>query len=106
MHRNILSASLLAALALAGCGARNAASADPASASDAAAGAQDDLTDWPHVVRAIPADPAIDARVREIVAGMQLAQNVEPCPPSDTNSVKPEQHRECHSRSVTHGGGS
>src|SRR3546814_8761112 len=39
MHRNILSASLLAALALAGCGERNAARADPASASGAAAGA-------------------------------------------------------------------
>src|SRR3546814_17249634 len=45
MHRNILSASLLAALALAGCGERHAASADPASASDAAAGATDALAD-------------------------------------------------------------
>src|SRR3546814_19211824 len=70
MHGNILSASLLAALELAGCGERNAASADPASGSDAAAGAQDALADWPHVDSAIAADPAIEARVREIVAGI------------------------------------
>src|SRR3546814_3672429 len=47
IHRTILSSSLLAALALAGCGERDAA--DAASAPDAAAAAKDAPTDWPHV---------------------------------------------------------
>src|SRR3546814_1001837 len=106
MHRTILSASLLAALALAGCDERDAASADQAPASDAAAAAQDALTDWPHVDSAIAADPAIEVRVREIVAGMTLAQKVGQMTQAEIKSVTPEQVREYYLGSVLNGGGS
>src|SRR3546814_13500082 len=94
MHRTILSAGLLAALALAGCGERDAASADPAPAPDAAAAAQDVLTDWPHVNSAIASDPAIEVRVREIVAAMTLAQKVGQMNQDEIRSVTPGQVRE------------
>src|SRR3546814_20255521 len=106
MHRNILSASLLAALALAGCGERNAASADPASASDAAAGAQDALADWPHVDSAIAADPAIEARVRELVAGMTLAQKVGQMHQAEIQAVTPDEVRQYYIGSVLNRRGS
>ena len=106
MHRTILSASLLAALALAGCGERDAADGDPGSAPDAAAAAQDASTDWPRVDSAIAADPAIEARVREIVAGMTLAQKVGQMTQAEIKSVTPEQVRQYYLGSVLNGGGS
>src|SRR3546814_13238055 len=92
IHRISLSATPLAALALAGGGERDAA--DAASAPDAAAAAKDAPTDWPHVDSAIAADPAIEARVREIVAGMTLAQKVGQMTQAEIKSVTPEQVRE------------
>src|SRR3546814_5741163 len=74
--------------------------------SDLAAGAQDALADWPHVDSAIAADPAIEARVREIVAGMTLAQKVGQMTQAEIKSVTPEQVREYYIGSVLNGGGS
>src|SRR3546814_833208 len=55
---------------------------------------------------AIAADPAIEARVREIVAGMTLAQKVGQMTQAEIKSVTPEQVREYYIGSVLNGGGS
>src|SRR3546814_13236007 len=70
---------------------------------DAAAAAKDAPTDWPHVDSAIAADPAIEARVREIVAGMTLAQKVGQMTQAEIKSVTPEQVREYYIGSVLNG---
>src|SRR3546814_7292213 len=55
---------------------------------------------------AIAADPAIEVRVREIVAGMTLAQKVGQMTQAEIKSVTPEQVREYYLGSVLNGGGS
>src|SRR3546814_8868568 len=74
--------------------------------SDLAAGADHATTDWPHVDSAIAAVPAIEAHVREIVAGMTLAQKVGQITQAEIKSVTREQVREYYLGSVLNGGGS
>ena len=87
-YPSALSASLLAVLALAGCAAGAGATADREAATPAVA--QQPLADWPHVDSAIESDPAIEARVRGIVAGMTLAQKVGQMTQAEIKSITPE----------------
>ena len=103
-YPSALSASLLAVLALAGCAAGAGATADREAGASAVA--QPPLADWPHVDSAIESDPAIEARVRGIVAGMTLAQKVGQMTQAEIKSITPEQVREYYIGSVLNGGGS
>ncbi|MGQ4660427.1 glycoside hydrolase family 3 N-terminal domain-containing protein [Lysobacter sp. F6437] len=106
LHRYVLSASLLATLALYGCGERDAASADTSGARDTQSAMPEPLADWPHVDSAIKSNPALEARVREIVAGMTLAQKVGQMTQAEIKSITPAEVREYYIGSVLNGGGS
>ncbi len=88
---SILSACLLAALTA------------PALAAPASTGP---LQDWPRISSAIAADPALEARVREIVSQMTLAQKVGQMTQAEIKTITPEQVRQYYIGSVLNGGGS
>ena len=75
-------------------------------APQAAAAPPPHLADWPHIDSAIHADPAIEARVREIVAGMTLAQKIGQMTQPEIQAITPEQVRQYYIGSVLNGGGS
>lgn len=106
LHRTVLSTSLFAVLALCGCRDRDAANADNPPVAGTQPAAQEKLSDWPHVDSAIKPDPAIEARVREIVAGMTLAQKVGQMTQAEIKSITPEEVRTYYIGSVLNGGGS
>lgn len=103
LHRYALSASLLATFALCGCGDRDA---DNAITLDTQSAAPERLADWPHIDSAIKTDPELEARVREIVSGMTLAQKVGQMTQAEIKSITPEEVREYYIGSVLNGGGS
>ncbi len=61
---------------------------------------------WPAVKSAVRADARLDARARQIVAGMTLAQKVGQMTQAEIKSITPEQVREFYIGSVLNGGGS
>ena len=63
-------------------------------------------TDWPAIKSAFPADPALDARVRKLVAGMTLAQKIGQMTQAEIKSITPEQVSRYYIGSVLNGGGS
>jgi beta-glucosidase len=80
-------------------------------AGDIAAAAASDkkpaqMTDWPHVTSAVKPDKAIEARVREIVAGMTLRQKIGQMTQAEIQSVTPEDITKYYLGSVLNGGGS
>ena len=64
------------------------------------------LADWPHIRSAIAADPALEAKIAGIVAGMTLAQKVGQMTQPEIKTVTPEQVRQFYIGSVLNGGGS
>jgi beta-glucosidase len=64
------------------------------------------LNDWPAVRSAIPKDPALEQRVRDIVARMTLAQKIGQMTQPEIKSVTPEDVRRYYLGSVLNGGGS
>ena len=62
--------------------------------------------DWPAIKSAVKSDPAVEARVRKIVAGMTLAQKVGQMTQAEIKSISPEQVSEYYIGSVLNGGGS
>jgi beta-glucosidase len=62
--------------------------------------------DWPAIKGAYGADPALDARVRSIVAGMTLAQKVGQMTQAEIKSITPDEVRRYYIGSVLNGGGS
>ena len=64
------------------------------------------LSDWPHVDSAVGKDPAIEARVAQILASMTLAQKIGQMTQAEIKSVTPEQVRQYYLGSVLNGGGS
>jgi len=64
------------------------------------------LADWPQVRSAIRPDPALEAKIARIVAGMTLAQKVGQMTQAEIKSVTPEQVRQYYLGSVLNGGGS
>lgn len=64
------------------------------------------LKEWPRLRSAIPADPAIEQRIRGILSGMTLAQKVGQMTQPEIKSITPDQVREYYIGSVLNGGGS
>lgn len=96
-------------LALAACcavqSAGAAAAAGPAAAPPASAAADADA-DWPRVTSAIAPDPALEARIARILAGMTLAQKVGQMTQAEIRHATPEDVRRHALGSVLNGGGS
>lgn len=91
--RALLAAATLAAVA---------AAAPPAAPVSAPA----PLRDWPSLRSAVAADPAIEARIEQILSGMTLAQKVGQMTQAEIKSITPEQVRQYYIGSVLNGGGS
>ena len=94
MHKPLRSAALALAVAL----------ALPAVA--APAGTARPPGDWPHITSAIAKDPAIDARVAEILGKMTLAQKIGQMTQPEIKAVSPDDVRSYYLGSVLNGGGS
>ena len=62
--------------------------------------------DWPAIKSRLPADPALEARVRKIVAGMTLAQKIGQMTQAEIKSITPAEVTTYHIGSVLNGGGS
>jgi len=62
--------------------------------------------DWPAIESRLPADPALEARVREIVASMSLAQKIGQMTQAEIKSITPAEVTTYHIGSVLNGGGS
>jgi beta-glucosidase len=91
-------------LALSACSALSPS--QPAAAGIPSAKAAAPLTDWPHIDSAIRPDPAIEARARQILAGMTLAQKIGQMTQPEIKTVTPDQVRQYYIGSVLNGGGS
>jgi beta-glucosidase len=104
MHpsRTLLGTAVAAALALAAAGT---AAAPPKPAPTAAPDATP-LTAWPHLTSAIAPDPALEARVRDIVSRMTLAQKIGQMTQAELKDVTPDDVRTYYLGSVLNGGGS
>ncbi|HVC16367.1 MAG TPA: glycoside hydrolase family 3 protein, partial [Rhodanobacter sp.] len=63
-------------------------------------------TDWPAIKSRLAADPALEARVREMVASMTLAQKIGQMTQAEIKSITPAQVTKYHIGSVLNGGGS
>ena len=93
-----------------------ALAADAAAAKDARSSAAPSLShrlaepthyaDWPAIESRLPADPALEARVRKIVAGMSLAQKIGQMTQAEIKSITPAEVTKYHIGSVLNGGGS
>lgn len=90
-NKTILATCLLAALA-------STAGAAPATG--------ERLQDWPNVTSAIGPDAALEARVREIVGQMTLAQKVGQMTQPEIKMITPDEVRQYYIGSVLNGGGS
>ena len=107
-----LSCAVLAAVACgSGVYATDAATAEstPASAAHASsphAAEPTHYTDWPAIRSRLAADPALDARVRKIVASMSLAQKIGQMTQAEIKSITPAQVTRYYIGSVLNGGGS
>jgi beta-glucosidase len=64
------------------------------------------LADWPAIHSERPADPALEQRVRTIVAGMTLAQKIGQMTQAEIKSITPAQVKQYYIGSVLNGGGS
>jgi beta-glucosidase len=63
-------------------------------------------TDWPRIPSRAKVDPQLDARVRDIVAHMSLAQKIGQMTQAEIKSITPDQVRQFYIGSVLNGGGS
>ncbi|HEX5664932.1 MAG TPA: glycoside hydrolase family 3 N-terminal domain-containing protein, partial [Xanthomonadaceae bacterium] len=106
MQHRLIALLVTATIAAAGC--KRDAEPTPSPAVDQATQAAGEaaLTDWPKVESAIKADPAIEARIKEILAGMSLRQKVGQMTQSEIKTTKPEDVRNYYLGSVLNGGGS
>ena len=64
------------------------------------------LHDWPHIPSTIGKDPAIEARVKEILGQMTLAQKIGQMTQPEIKFISPDQVRRFYIGSVLNGGGS
>lgn len=62
--------------------------------------------EWPHVASPIARDPAMEARIDRILAGMTLAQKVGQMTQAEIKSITPDEVRDYAIGSVLNGGGS
>ncbi|MRX07445.1 glycoside hydrolase family 3 protein [Pseudoduganella sp. FT25W] len=71
-----------------------------------AAPAAKPLADWPHITSAVKQDKAMEARIKQIVAGMTLAQKIGQMTQPEIKFSTPEDIRKYYIGSVLNGGGS
>ena len=95
----LLGAGVLACLS---CTGQKDAETPPAAAADASAA----LKDWPALTSRLAKDPAIEARVAEILASMTLEQKIGQMVQPEIKSITPEEVRQYYIGSVLNGGGS
>ncbi|MDN3577514.1 glycoside hydrolase family 3 N-terminal domain-containing protein [Chitinimonas viridis] len=62
--------------------------------------------DWPAIQSAIPINPSMEARISQIMAGMNLAQKIGQMTQPEIKSISPEEVRRHYIGSVLNGGGS
>lgn len=101
IRMTLLGASLLACLS---CTGQKDAETPPAAAATADASAA--LKDWPALTSRLAKDPAIEARVAEILASMTLEQKIGQMVQPEIKSITPEEVRQYYIGSVLNGGGS
>lgn len=102
-HRALPLLVAVALLTAAGCRRDQATDGgDAPPATDAHATA----ADWPRIDSAIRPDPAVEARVKEILAGMTLAQKIGQMTQSEIKTTTPEDVKRYYLGSVLNGGGS
>ncbi|MYN38942.1 glycoside hydrolase family 3 protein [Duganella sp. FT109W] len=92
-HNHILRRAVLAATLALGANVIAAPAAKP-------------LADWPHVTSAVKQDARMEARIKEIVAGMTLAQKIGQMTQPEIKFSTPEDIRKYYIGSVLNGGGS
>ena len=100
IRMTLLGASLLACLSCTG--QKDAETPPAAAAADASAA----LKDWPALTSRLAKDPAIEARVAEILASMTLEQKIGQMVQPEIKSITPEEVRQYYIGSVLNGGGS
>ncbi|SDK62343.1 glycoside hydrolase family 3 protein [Microbulbifer yueqingensis] len=106
--RQVGTGLLLCSAILAGCGER-AASTDAKAetqGAETAAQAGGDVSAWPKLEPALPKDPAVEARVDELMAQMSLEEKVGQMIQAEIKYVTPEDVKKYHLGSVLNGGGS
>ena len=96
----------IALAATAGCNRDGPQSEADAATPRKAAAQAPELTDWPKVDSAIQPDPAVEARMKEIMAGMTLRQKVGQMTQSEIKTTTPDDVRTYYLGSVLNGGGS
>ena len=107
LYRCALSCGVCIALALSGCRDRDVGDgADRSAAALSQPAAAGELSDWPKVDSAIKPDAAIETRIKEILAGMSLAQKVGQMTQAEIKSITPDEVRRYYIGSVLNGGGS
>lgn len=106
-HVRVAGPCLIAFIALlAGCGERPGKTTGQDASHRVSGDQTQPLSDWPRVESAIGSDPAVEVRIREIVAGMTLAQKIGQMTQAEIKSISPEQVRRHYIGSVLNGGGS
>ena len=100
-YRFVLLAGLLATAAVCSPAAAQTAPAVPPSAAPSAPDAG-----WPAVTSRVPRDPAVEARIDEMLARMTLEQKVAQVVQPDISSITPEEYRRYRFGSVLAGGNS
>jgi beta-glucosidase len=88
----------IAGVVLAGCTAQ-AVKQPPAAASRGGG-----IEDWPRVASPIQPDPAMEARIRDIVAGMTIEQKIGQMIQADIRKITPDEVRRFYIGSVLNGG--
>ncbi|MEL1263784.1 glycoside hydrolase family 3 protein [Pseudoxanthomonas putridarboris] len=101
IRATLLGASLLACLSCTGKKEDERQAKAPAAASDTA-----ELEDWPALRSSFAKDPAIEARVAEILATMTLEQKIGQMVQPEIKSITPDEVRRYYIGSVLNGGGS
>ncbi|HWU71670.1 MAG TPA: glycoside hydrolase family 3 protein, partial [Pseudoxanthomonas sp.] len=98
---SLLGAGLLACLSCTG----QKGAADQ-SKPEVGAAATEALKDWPHIDSAVARDEQLEARIKQMLAEMSLAQKIGQMTQVEINTITPEQVREYYIGSVLNGGGS
>src|SRR3546814_18500183 len=83
--RRTLLLAILSLATLGGCGQHTATPATDTVPADGAP------TGWPHITSAVRREPAMEARVQHLVAGMALAANVGKMTQAHIKHIPPEQ---------------
>jgi beta-glucosidase len=93
----------VAGLVLAGCATETGKQTAPAKR-EAATDRSSDVSDWPQLTSPTPLDPAMEARIRTIVAGMTIEQKIGQMTQADIRKITPDEVRRFYIGSVLNGG--